>query len=265
VQIEGRSDVIYDYGISNNIDPDYVQYVAGNTKFIEYAFMKQYDAIFALSEADKINIQQNVTSKTKVYTSPFGILDADINDLDVDSLKFENLIFMGGEGHHPNADALSWFLTDIINKFTIRPFNKLYVTGEWSEKTINKYKQLYDCVDFVGFVDDLTPYLKNSISIVPIRIGGGGIRTKILSAMAQGSPVVATSLSAMGIKYEDKKNLLIANTAGDFVNAINNLFNDGEFARNISREAHGLIVKDYTQSRVGEIRNKIYEEIFYGQ
>jgi glycosyltransferase involved in cell wall biosynthesis len=261
VQIEGRGDVLYDYGMSNGFNHEYINHVAGNAAFLEYAYMRQYDAILALNESDELKIRQNVPSTVKVYTSPFGILDADIKKTDIDSFEAENLIFIGSENHYPNVDALNWFLTDIVAEIKNRPFKKLYVTGSWSEKTIERYRKLLDCIDFIGFVDDLTPYLKNSVSIVPIRIGGGGIRTKILFAMAHGSPVVATSLAAVGINGGHEKELLIADAITDFVNGINRFFNDNQFARTIGQNAYQLIIDKYSQSKVGAIRNNIYKEI----
>jgi len=261
LQIEGRGEILYDYGLANNFDPTYIKHVAGNASFLEYTYMNQYDAVLALNEKDKINIEQNVSPQVKVFSSPFGILDADIKEPDMDNYKAENLIFLGSEYHYPNFDGLNWFLTDVLPKFKQFPFKKLYITSQWSEETIKRYQELTDRVCFIGFVNDLTPYLKNSISIVPIRIGGGGIRTKILSAMHQGSPVVATSLAAVGIKGRHQKEILIADTANDFALAVDRFFTDNEFARTVGKNAYQLIINEYSQSKVGEIRNTIYNKI----
>jgi glycosyltransferase involved in cell wall biosynthesis len=260
VQIEVRSDILFDYGIANNFSPNYIKHVAGNAEFLEFAYMNKYDAILTLNETDKIKIMRNVPM-ARVFTSPFGILDADIKELDMEDYKAENLIFMGSEGHYPNFDGLNWFLTDIITEFKVRPFKKIFVSGSWSAETINRFRELNDCIDFIGFVDELSPYLKNSVSIVPIRIGGGGIRTKILSAMANGSPVVATSLSAVGIKGNHRTELLISDTITDFANSINSLFNNNNFALTLRKNAYQLLKNEYSQSTVGNMRNKIYNEI----
>lgn len=261
VQIEGRADVLYDYGISTGIDPVYVDYVTANTSILEYTYMGRYDAVFALNETDKIKLEEGLPASVKVYYSPYGILDVDIKPLVFDDYNIENLIFVGGENHFPNVDALDWFLTKVILEFKNKPFKKLYVTGNWSVPTMTRLSQLSPIVEFVGFVDDLQHYLKTSVSIVPIRIGGGGIRTKILSAMANGSPVVSTSLAAIGIRAADKKQLLIADTAGDFAASVNRYFTDKSFARSVSESAYELIKNEYSQSVVGQIRNNIYNKI----
>jgi glycosyltransferase involved in cell wall biosynthesis len=79
--------------------------------------------------------------------------------------------------------------------------------------------------------------------------------------MAYGSPVVATSLSAVGIKGGHKQQLLIADTAAGFANAILSLFNDSESARVMADSAYKLLVSEYSQSATGKIRNDIYKDI----
>lgn len=261
VQIEGRGDVLYDYGISHHINAGYTQYVSGNARLMEYAYMSKYDAVLTLNKTDSSTIRQNLPANVKVYTSPFGILDAEIKPLDTANYQAENLVFMGGESHYPNVDALEWFCTDVNAAFVTRPFKKLYVTGQWSALTKERLSKLCNYITFIGFVDDLAPYLKNSVSIVPIRIGGGGIRTKILSAMAYGSPVVATSLSAVGIKGAHQQQLLIADTAADFADAILLLFDQSQYAREMANSAYRLLVNEYSQSATGKIRNDIYKDI----
>jgi len=54
---------------------------------------------------------------------------------------------------------------------------------------------------------------------VPLRIGGG-IRVKILELLAAGQNVITSAIGAEGIPVENEKHLLIANSAMEFVNKI---------------------------------------------
>ncbi|MFD0749285.1 glycosyltransferase [Mucilaginibacter calamicampi] len=261
VQIESKSDILYDYGRSHGFDVNYIEHVAGNTAFIEYAYMAQYDAVFALNDLDARQIREHVPPSVAVYTSPFGLLDKDVAAADFADEKKEHLIFMGGEGHYPNYDGLYWFLSDVLKEIPDKPFKNIYITGNWSVATKAKFSQLSDQVNFIGFVDDLSPYLRSSICIVPIRIGGGGIRTKILSAMAQGSPVIATTLSSVGIKGDHGRELLIADTAENFAQAIIELFAKPPEAQAMARNAYRLLLAEYTQTAVGAKRNGFYQSI----
>ena len=55
--------------------------------------------------------------------------------------------------------------------------------------------------------------------IVPLW-SGSGIRIKILEAMALGKTIISTTIGASGIKYTNKKNILIADTELDFAKKI---------------------------------------------
>ena len=261
VQIEERSGVIRDFGTTAGVSNDYVDYVAGNTEFLEFSYMARYDAVFALNDSDRLRISQKIPN-LKVRTSPYGLLDRDlINAPDFNGFKAENLIFIGSELHYPNVDALNWFVDDLVVKFKSRPFKKIYVTGRWSEATKQKLRFRESSLEFIGFVDDLSPYLRKSVSIVPIRIGGGGIRTKILTAMMHGTPVVSTTLGSVGIKGLHPTELLISNTADDFVRSIEELFRDEGKCRNMITSAYDLVKREYSQSHVAELRNSFYHEI----
>jgi glycosyltransferase involved in cell wall biosynthesis len=168
---------------------------------------------------------------------------------------------MGGENHFPNYDGLKWFLTDVSPLFGAA-LPKLYVTGNWQDTTKNEFRKLYINIQFTGFVEDLLPYLTNSISIVPIRMGGGGMRTKVLYAMANNVPVVTTSVALAGIDGENNKHYLKADTTQDFANQISELMANRIKAIEIIRSAAIMVKSRYSQTVMGERRNGFYNQIF---
>jgi glycosyltransferase involved in cell wall biosynthesis len=261
VQIENRGQIIYDYGKVNGIKEGYLSYVVKNTEFLEYSYMALYDAILTLNPTD-CSIIQKVLPNTKVYNSPFAILDKDIAEppqsLD---FKFKSLIFIGGESHYPNLDGLEWFLSNSEQYLSHKEIEKIFVTGIWSEQTKTRLSKLEKRVEFTGFVEDLSSLLKTSISIVPIRIGGGGIRTKILLSMAQCSPVVSTSTAAIGITGEQKEYLKVVDTMEGFMDGIKFFLNKNEETIQLICSANELIRQKYSLSYTCSVRNEIYQDI----
>jgi glycosyltransferase involved in cell wall biosynthesis len=66
-----------------------------------------------------------------------------------------------------------------------------------------------------------------AVYVVPLRMGSG-TRLKLLQAMAAGQAVVSTSIGALGLDVQDGVELRLADTAGDFAQAIIDLLEHPE-------------------------------------
>ena len=96
-------------------------------------------------------------------------------------------------------------------------------------------------VELLGYVDDIVEvYAESTVSVVPIRVGGG-TRTKILEAMALKRPVVSTTVGAEGLSVEDQRHLLIADTAESMAEAVARLHTEAGLAERLSSEGRGFV------------------------
>lgn len=255
-EIESRFEVIKDYSQVNKNDLFFSDYIIKNCEYFENMLMSKYDAIFALNEKDKLYLK-NKMPLLNIYHSPFGILDKDIKFKATTNIESpEKMVFSGNEIHYPNYDAVLWYIKEIHKNSHFLNRLDLYITGEWSESTINKLKN--DNIHFVGLVDSYPEFLKRSIMIVPIRIGGGGLRTKILYAMGNGIPVISTSIAAVGTEFINNKNILIADEPDAFCRAIKKLMDDANLRVLLIDNAHKLITEKYSQTSTSELRNRHY-------
>ncbi|NIM62807.1 MAG: glycosyltransferase, partial [Acidobacteria bacterium] len=59
---------------------------------------------------------------------------------------------------------------------------------------------------------------------------GGGMRVKILDAWSWGLPIVSTTIGAEGLRAADGENLLIADSAADFAEALKRVLTDRTLA-----------------------------------
>src|SRR5213075_2477765 len=73
-------------------------------------------------------------------------------------------------------------------------------------------------------------------NIVPLRIGGG-TRLKIYEAMAMRKATVSTTIGAEGLDVEDGRDILLADEATSFADAIIKLVRDDAQRRHIEDEA----------------------------
>lgn len=136
-----------------------------------------------------------------------------------------DIVFVGGYQHAPNVDAVKYFVAEIMPMLRQRlPGVRFYAIGSNAPAELHALA----CEDVVicGFVDDLAPLLDQMrVSVAPLRYGAG-IKGKVGSAMAVGLPVVATPMAAEGMSLADGENILVAEGAEQFADAIVKLYLD---------------------------------------
>jgi len=137
----------------------------------------------------------------------------------------QDLMFVGGFQHPPNLDAAEWLISEIMPLVRqINPEVQLHIIGSRMPEVLRERKS--DGVIMHGYVQDITPYLEGCrLSVAPLRYGAG-VKGKVNQAMAWGLPVVATACAAEGMYLEDGKDVLVADSAEAFAEAIMRAYND---------------------------------------
>ncbi len=128
-------------------------------------------------------------------------------------------IFIGGFRHPPNLDAVTWYVDRVLP--ILRRKNAGIVTtviGSYAPPSLRSFA----ADDFViaGFVSDVAPYYDNAkLSISPLRYGAG-VKGKVNIAMQYGVPVVATTPSVEGMHLRPGVDVLCADDAEAFADAM---------------------------------------------
>jgi glycosyltransferase involved in cell wall biosynthesis len=100
-----------------------------------------------------------------------------------------------------------------------------------------------DGVLVTGFVPDLRPYYwRSKVVVVPAQYGAG-VKTTLLQAWASGCPVVATSFAANGVHAQPGKNLLVADSEPEILNAVAQLLRSAELRASIGQEGRRTAVE----------------------
>ena len=109
------------------------------------------------------------------------------------------LLFNGNFSYKPNSDALLVLLNNIIPLLNKDTYNfKLIVCGKGINKEVKAIKT--SNVIFKDFVPDITIYnLAADLFLNPV-IEGGGVKTKLVEALAANTKVVSTRSGANGVK-----------------------------------------------------------------
>lgn len=184
----------------------------------EFKVLNQFDGIVAITERDA-NIFRENGCKIPIHVAPAGI-EVENYKPDFENIDLNSLFFIGALDWFPNQQGLEWFLKNVwLNVHKRFPDLKFYIAGRnphlWRFST--RVKE-FPNVELVGEVEDAREFMKSKgIMIVPI-LSGGGIRVKIIEAIAMGKIVVTTAIGAEGIPNCEA--ILIANTHDEFIEQI---------------------------------------------
>jgi glycosyltransferase involved in cell wall biosynthesis len=146
----------------------------------------------------------------------------------------------------PNIDGVKWFIDQVLPRIrSERPGATFDVVGARPPQELIDLGAADGRINVTGYVDDPAPFLQRAgVMVVPLR-AGGGMRVKILNAMAQALPIVTTTLGCEGIAVEPGKHVLIADTAEDFARETTRVLQDRALADALGRNGRALIDAKY--------------------
>lgn len=150
----------------------------------------------------------------------------------------------------PNAEAISWFLEEVwLELHRLQPDFEFHFAGRNMPGYFEKYE--HDGVTCAGEVEDAAQFIANKkILIVPLR-SGGGIRVKILEAMAAGKLVISTTIGMQGIERAiPDKHYLLADTREDFIRQVQWAMAHKAEAEKVATSGAKMVNTCYDQARI---------------
>ncbi len=147
-----------------------------------------------------------------------------------------DFLFIGGFQHTPNIDAVIFFLEKIYPLVKERLGGaKFYIIGDKAPPEVVALAS--DNVIITGLQADVRPFFESvKLSVAPLRYGAG-IKGKINLSMGFGVPVVASSLAVEGMALIDHEDILIADEAEDFAQALIELYESEELWNRLSKNS----------------------------
>jgi glycosyltransferase involved in cell wall biosynthesis len=220
------------------------------TKSYERRFLGSMAKVLLLSDAD-LRDMQNCGGPTNLAQITYGVDQR--NDSAIASYKdrVEGMIVLSGNMHHPaNVDAVLFFLQQIFDAvLTEYPSATLYIVGAAPDRRIASAASRFGKgVVITGQVPEIAEYLGRArVSICPIRLKIG-VQTKILEALALGTPVVTTSAGNSGVGGRPGTELWVEDDSQRFADRVVSLLR-GEGWATMSRAGRTLVATRYSWAR----------------
>lgn len=238
----------------------YADYISDVAKQLERNWLNSYDGVITLCKEDAELLQQCGVDVPVQIAQPFALFEDELKNVYDPSLS-PRLLFAGGESHYPNKEGLEWFLTEVYPLVKKQqPECSIAITGNWSKG----FKERYitdSSIQFAGFLPSLDEAYRNSILVVPVRIGSG-VRIKVITALAHGVPVVGTALGLSGIPgIENGNNVFITDEAASFAEKTISLLKDQSLRARLSQQGFLLAQKGYGEAAFSNDRAAFYREL----
>ena len=208
---------------------------------------REFDGVLAVSHEDQAALAEAMGQPAQMTVIPIAVDTDEV--LPVPRRPDANhILHIGTMYWPPNIDGILWFIQEILPLIraqrTAAPVT-FDVVGAQPPQSVRDLAQPGSGINVTGYVTDPNVYIEQAaLMVVPLR-AGGGMRVKILNALAQGLPIVSTTLGCEGIAAEHEKHLLIADTPYDFASATLRLLNDRALADTLGRNGRALIKQQY--------------------
>jgi polysaccharide biosynthesis protein PslH len=173
--------------------------------------------------------------------------------IDVDTFKPSSeisrragrIVITGNMFHPPNVDAVEYFCGEVFPLICARvPNATLWLVGAGPVRSIRKWTR-DPRIKVTGFVPDIRPYLQEAmVSACPVRLKIG-TQTKVLEALACGTPVVTTPEGNHGIGGASGQELFVAQNAAEFADQVVRLLTTDTWA-GMSEKGRKFVEDNFT-------------------
>ncbi len=247
-----------------------VQMEARRMKRYEGQLIQSFDQTLAVTEIDRQALLQAAENHTvsphqeinKLQVIPIAVDTQQLAPVQRKPDSF-NILTLGTLHYPPNADGIRWFMREVfplVQSFV--PEATLTVVGKNPPKDFFQFAEAAaGKITITGYVPELEPYLqKAALTVVPV-LAGGGMRVRILEAFSRAMPVVTTTIGLEGIDAQPGKDVLVADQAKDFAQAVIQLLNDPTLQEQLAQNGRDLAIQHYDWQVVFRKIETLYNQL----
>lgn len=154
-----------------------------------------------------------------------------------------DLVFTGNMSYAPNIECAEFIVWDVLRKLDKEV--TLLLSGAQPHPRIKDLAKENKII-VTGWVDDIRDaYASAKIFVAPLFIGTG-LQNKLLEAMAMGIPAVTTPLANNALQAVSGEHIMVADSAEEFIRAINQLLTDEKLRKKISENGKTFVQENFS-------------------
>jgi len=202
----------------------------------------RFDLVVVASEQDREELVRDFHVRTPIEVISTGV-DCDyFRPAERFAPVPKRLMFSGSMDLLSNVDQLLWFAAEIYPLIRRRhPDVSLEIVGRSPTSELRALAKADRSITVTGWVPDIRTHLQQAdIYIVPLRVPGG-VRVKLYEAMASRRPVVSTSYGADGLQVAAGRDIVLADSAREFAEAVCALLDEPERKEAIAEQGYRAV------------------------
>ena len=214
---------------------------------IEGAACCRAQTVLAVSEQDQRALREVAGESALIEIVPITVDAGHFQPIwEARNPQPNRLLTIGTMFWLPNSEGVSWWLRQGYEHLRRLCPNVTYdVVGARPPHTLQMLAGRHAGVHLHGYVADVTPFWTSTGALAVPLLSGGGVRVKILEAMAMGIPVISTTIGCEGLAVRNGEHLLVADNPETFARACATVLRDKELALHLARNARQLILEQY--------------------
>lgn len=241
-----------------------IRFMSNQLERYESGLGGEIDAFAAISEPDY-----------HFFSTLYGSLPGTILPLGIDIDDYPDneeympsdvpeLFHVGSMNWRPNVEGIEFFLDDVWPlvlerfpdiTFTIAGRSIPPAIAERTDKNLIIAGEVPSANDFI---------LSKDIMIVPI-LSGSGVRVKIIEGMALGKTIITTSIGAEGLAVENGKNILVADTPEEFVEAIAKCVHTPDICAILGENARNFVALNHNNEVITQNLVDFYDALIHNE
>jgi glycosyltransferase involved in cell wall biosynthesis len=209
------------------------------------------DRVLCVTERDRQRLAGLVDSEDRLTTVPLGYDLQGLEGAHTAQTVPPRLLFVGSFGHLPNAIGARILVDEIMPLIhTIRPEIGLDIVGRSPEAhLVDAAERSGGRIAVHGFVPELDPLWAQSAMFLAPLFTGGGIKIKVLEAMARGACIVSTPIGVEGIDEEGEVTA-VAETPEEFATRVLELAEDPAARRGLGMAAREKLEAEFSWASI---------------